>query len=62
MLTRKGCRYCAFDMGSAWDDCAFPDPQDGTEPPFMAFSSMPSRSNGGIDCHHFRAAKKEPPQ
>ena len=55
----KRCSNCAFDMGPAWDDCAFPDPQDGTERPFMAAASMPSRSNAGANCHHFRSAQKE---
>jgi hypothetical protein len=52
----KGCKTCAFDMGQAWIVCAFPDPQDGTDPPFMASASMPDQRNGGANCHHYRRA------
>ena len=50
------CATCAYDMGPCWDDCTFPEPQDGTDPPFMAQSSMPDRRNGGAQCHHYRRA------
>jgi hypothetical protein len=52
------CKDCAFDMGPAWDDCTWPDPQDKSEPPFFAPASMPDRRQGGKNCHHYRKAKE----
>lgn len=58
--TPKRCDTCAYDMGPSWDDCKFPDPQDGSDPPFMAPASMPSRRDGGMNCHHYQKAKDQP--
>jgi hypothetical protein len=54
MNQERQCKTCAFDMGPAWDDCTWPDPQDGSIHPYFAPSSMPSRSEGGKHCHHYR--------
>ena len=59
MLERlQKCETCAFDMGPAWDDCTFPEPQDGSAPPFMAPASMPDRRDMGRHCHHYKEARK----
>jgi hypothetical protein len=60
MKVERMCDNCAFDMGPAWDDCTFPDPQDETEPPLMASAVMPDRNNEGRNCLHFRARKSAP--
>ena len=47
----KNCASCAYDMGH---DCAFPDPQDGSDPPMVATAAMPDRRDGGRHCVQFR--------
>ena len=52
----RGCATCAYDMGPCWDDCTFPEPQDGSEPLFIVQAVMPSRHDGGKNCMQYRRA------
>jgi hypothetical protein len=55
----KSCAMCAYDMGPCWDDGAFPDPQDGSEPPMVITAALPDRREGGRHCVQFRR-KRDP--
>lgn len=59
-MTDKACAKCAYDMGPAWDDCTFPEPQDESPPPFMVCAAMPDRRDGGRNCIQFQRAKDKP--
>ena len=50
--TERACENCAYQRDLS---CWFPEPQDGSERPFMAAASMPDPRSGGANCHHFRA-------
>lgn len=54
------CVTCAFE-GLLSGDCYFPNPQDGTEPPFMVTAAMPSQDNEGRGCMQWRENKKRTP-
>jgi hypothetical protein len=56
-MIEKRCSTCAFDMGPSWDDCTFPEPQDGSEPPFMIAAAMPNRGFGGKNCIQYKKRK-----
>ncbi len=55
----RSCSKCRYD---AFSGCRFPEPQDGTEPPFMIAAAMPNDSEGGKNCIQYSAARqpKEP--
>lgn len=53
----KRCVTCAYE-GLLSGDCYFPNPQDGTEPPFMATAAMPSQTDEGRGCLQWRQNQK----